>query len=377
MALNDWMSSYQDTKLVDLIIPGAHDAGTYLGTELRGPGATSRNSHTQNMSIGGQLACGTRFFDLRLMLTDSGVKAHHTTAGIGAYGDTVNRSILEAAAFCHANPSEVVIVRVTHTKVDTDADEIIKKSSFYGGRNQLSLCTGNIALMTPREIIQSGRTTKAGGGLVCVLDSDSKISKQFITGKQKVKNSSNFDHHGKVDQAQGIHPFHKFKAGVTLTTGLATCGCYKGSHKLSEVIGNALKGGYDHTSHPKNHLWQIYWQKTYVNPFSKTGIQDGTKKNAKPSSSSSKVEWHGGTQSSTNHLLHLTQGHLMGGEDYTLQKENKKKGQAKVLASTWDLRNLRVPNIISYDFVNGETNKKIIDMNKPGVQFFIDGGDNT
>lgn len=373
MALNNWMSAYKDTPLIDLIMPGAHDAGTYLGTDLKGFGATSRNSHTQNTPIGEQLACGTRFFDLRLKLTDSGVRAHHTTAGIGAYGDTVDRSILEAAAFCHANPSEVVIIRVTHTKVSTDVDEIIKKSSYYGGRNQLSLATGNLALMTPRQIINTGRTDKAGGGLVCVLDSDSKTSKSLITRKVKVNTSSNFQHHGKVDQNLGIHSFHKYKAGNTIVDGLATCGCYKGSHKLSEVIGNALKGGYDHTSHARDHLWQIYWQKTYVNPVSRTGIQDGTKKGAAPSGTASKIKWHGGTHSSTNHLLHLMQGHLMGGEDYVLHKENKKKGEVEVLASTWDLRNLRVPNIISYDFVNGETNKKIVDMNKPGVQFFIDG----
>jgi hypothetical protein len=374
MALNNWMASYQDTPLVHLMMPGAHDAGTYLGTDLKGLGATSRNSHTQNMPIGEQLACGTRFFDLRLKMTDSGVRAHHTTAGIGAYGDKVDRSILEAAAFCHANPSEVVIIRVTHTKVSTDAGEIIKKSSFYGGRNQLCLANSNIALLTPRQIINAGRTDKAGGGLVCVLDAESKTSKTLITRKVKVDDSSNFAAHGKVDSAQGIHPFYKFR-GTGIPSGLATCGCYKGSHKLSEVIGNALKGGYDHTSHPQDHLWQIYWQKTYFNPLSRTGIQDGTKKSAKPTGTSN-IEWHGGTHSSTNHLLHLTSGHLMGSEDYVLQKENKKKGQAKVVASTWDLRNLRVPNIISYDFVNGETNKKIIDMNKPGVQFYIDGSGN-
>lgn len=372
MALNNWMADFGNTELRDLIIPGAHDAGTYLGSELKGPGATQSNSITQHDPIGKQLSNGTRFFDLRLKALDGQVRAHHTTAGVGAYGDAVDRTILAAAAFCHENPTEVVIIRVTHTNVATDADQIIKQSSFYGGRNQLCLANGNLATKTLQQILTEGRTAAAGGGLICVLDSDSKTSKKFkLFGPKVTNHKGNFEHHGKVDQAAGIHPFHKYK-GAPIVSGLATCGCYQGSHKLSQVIGNALRGGYDHIGHDRDHLWQIYWQKTYKNPFSRTGIQSGTEKGAHGTMKNGKLTAHGGTQAATGHLLYLLAGHLQGGEDYVLQQANKKKGQAKVLASNLALRQFRVPNIISYDFVNDATNAEIIAMNRQGIQFLLD-----
>jgi hypothetical protein len=181
--------------------------------------------------------------------------------------------------------------------------------------------------------------------------------------------SKDFEHAGKIDQASGIHPFKKYK-GQNPITGLSTCGCYKGTNSLSKVLGNALKGQYDHVANHSHgdHLWQVYWQKTYVNPFHGTGIEKGTTKDLKVKVSGSKVKFKGGTHAATQHMLDLMKGHRYQGEEYKLQEADKKSGKVEVLHSTLGVRQRRMPNIISYDFVNPITNQEIIALNVQGVQ---------
>jgi hypothetical protein len=366
MPLNDWMSAYGNRTLGEMILPGSHDAGTNAQESvLHGFAATASNSITQNLTIAQQLAAGTRFFDLRLKAKDGAVVAHHTTAGIGAYGGRLDDSIQAAAVFCRNNPSEIVILRISHTATSTDADKIVHDSSFVNGKSELCTARGNLATQRLSDL-------KAwGGGLICVFASEHKMVKKYkLFGEKVAKGTgSDFAHAGKVDQGRGIHPFAKYK-GQAHIEGLATCGCYKGTNSLSKVVGNALKGQYDHVANHAHgdHLWQVYWQKTYVNPVHRTGIEAGTTKGTSLKVSGDKVKFKGGTQAATQHMLDLMKGHRYQGEEYVLQQKDKKAGKVEVLHSTLGVRQRRMPNIISYDFVNPATNQEIIALNVEGVQ---------
>jgi len=341
MSLADWMAKYRDRTLGTMILPGSHDAGTakdFIDLTTLG---TKSNAATQNLTITQQLGVGTRFFDLRLDVNDGKVVAHHTTAGQGAYSKLgVDRVLETAALWCGVHKSEVVIFRISHTSLATNVQEIIKKSA----AGVLHTGTGNLCEKTLKQI------TAQGGGMVCILD-----TKKFGTV---------------INQAQGIHGYTKFK-GAGISNGIATCGCYDGGHALHDVVTAGLKGQYEHNEkHSKDHkhLWQVYWQKTYKNPASSTGIERGTTKKAVYRPGDKKV--HGGTHASTAYMLRLMQGERAPTEQGFEDKYQLKGGlfKKKVMYSTLAFRNYSLPNVFSYDFVNEETNKVIIAMNDKARQ---------
>ena len=340
MALDDWMAQYQDRRLGDLHLPGSHDAGTskdHIDLTMAG---TVSNAATQTLTIPEQIMAGTRFFDLRLAVHNKQVVAHHTTAGQGAYSTTsVDDVLKDASTFCLNHSTEVVIFRISHTSSSTMATDIAKRS----GGAALHRSTGNLCDKTIKEIARNG-------GLVCIFD-----EKKFA-----------------IDQKNGIHAYSKFKSVSGNDRGIATCGCYSGTHKLDQVVCNGLKGQYEHNTKHGNvanrHLWQVYWQKTYTNPKSGTGIERGARKGAVYRGTDHKV--HGGTHAATDYMIKLMKGlGTVGNEDYTVKEGsgvfNKKPA---VMYSTLPVRTYSLPNIFSYDFVNEATNRKIIAMNNKGLQ---------
>lgn len=356
MAQTDWMAQYQDRKLGDMHLPGSHDAGTtknFIDKTLFG---TNSNAATQDLTILEQLEVGTRFFDLRLATHKKQVVAHHTTGGQGAFSTTSVDEVLEGAAkFWKSHRTEVLIFRISHTSASTEAHQIAKLS----GIGALHKGTGNLCTKTLGEIVSNG------GGLVCIFDED------------KFGNV--------ISQGEGIHGYTKHSKNPANTRGISTCGCYSGTHKLHQVMTNGLKGQYEHNAkHNVNgtHLWQVYWQKTYINPASTTGIQDGTTKQ-RPVYRFSDGKVHGGTHESTAFMLRLMKG--MGPKsvplDFEVQEEQSKKvgltrkkvvTQPRVMYSTLPVRNYSLPNIVSYDFVNATVNAEIIALNAKGRQSLPD-----
>jgi len=350
--LKDWMKDYAHVKLGKLHMPGSHDAGTAKGHIEKSLFGTDSNAATQTYEILSQLRRGTRFFDLRLTKKSKRVVAHHTTAGQGAFSkQSFNDILSEAADWWQRHQTEVIIFRISHTDPDTNAHEIITASA----AGALHTGHGNLCLKSLQHI------TKSGGGIICILDRE-KFGPV-------------------ISQSKGIHSFKKYN-GRGNQRGIATCGCYKGTHALDQVIATGLRGSYEHnTKHnpgTHDHLWQLYWQKAYLNPASTTGIESGTKKAYQYDGKTGKV--HGGTHAATDHMIRLMKGFRHRKEDYEVQKAkvDKKTGietKKQVLYSTLGVRNYMLPNIISYDFVNEEINKKIIDLNRKFVQNINGGND--
>lgn len=226
--LKNWMAQYANVELGKIHMPGSHDAGTakeHIDKTLIG---TNSNSATQSFEILNQLRMGSRFFDLRLKKRNKRVVAHHTTAGQGAFSrQSFNDILSEAADWWQRHKTEVILFRISHTDPDTNAHEIIKASAdgaLHTGR-------GNLCLKTLGEI------TKYGGGLVCILD--------------RAKFGPD------ISQSKGIHSFKKYN-GRGNQRGIATCGCYKGSHKLAKVISTGLRGSYEHNTDHNPDLMIIF-----------------------------------------------------------------------------------------------------------------------
>ncbi|KAF2645094.1 PLC-like phosphodiesterase [Massarina eburnea CBS 473.64] len=123
----DWMhqslGSIGNRTLKQICMPGSHDAGMSkfdAGTI----GATFANSQTQYLNIYDQLVAGSRYFDLRPVLSNGQWKAGHYSkvegVGIGGNGLLISDVVKQVNDFT-AKYKELVIINVSHT-FDTDND---------------------------------------------------------------------------------------------------------------------------------------------------------------------------------------------------------------------------------------------------------------
>ena len=109
--LSQWMGMIEDdTLLKNVVIPGAHDAGTKW---------LSYMAETQDRDTADMLACGTRYFDLRVAKTKNGqLKIYH-----GPFKGVTLDSVLEQIAeFLQTNPSEALILDFQHFSGDAEQD---------------------------------------------------------------------------------------------------------------------------------------------------------------------------------------------------------------------------------------------------------------
>ena len=111
--LSRWMSMIKDeTLLKNVVIPGAHDAGTRGLPYL---------AETQDRDTADMLACGIRYLDLRVSKTKDGeLKIYH-----GPFkGVTLDSVIEDITEFLSKNPTEMLILDFQH--FDGDAEQDVK-----------------------------------------------------------------------------------------------------------------------------------------------------------------------------------------------------------------------------------------------------------
>ncbi|THG95538.1 hypothetical protein EW026_g6132 [Hermanssonia centrifuga] len=123
----NWMqlslATVGNKPLRQLVIPGSHDSGMSF---VDGSTFLSSADHvlTQTLSVGGQLANGARYFDLRPVISSGIFKTgHYSTLPIigyqGANGESFSQIISEINAFTAAN-AELIILNLSHD-LNTDS----------------------------------------------------------------------------------------------------------------------------------------------------------------------------------------------------------------------------------------------------------------
>ncbi|KAJ6451341.1 PLC-like phosphodiesterase [Mycena vitilis] len=124
----DWMQANIGTlgsrPLRHICIPGSHDAGM---SQINGGTAFSdaANTQTQTLSIGGQLAAGSRYFDIRPVIASGAYSTGHYSditqidSWQGSNGQSIADVISDINSFTSAN-NELVIINLSHA-YDTDA----------------------------------------------------------------------------------------------------------------------------------------------------------------------------------------------------------------------------------------------------------------
>ena len=112
-AQNNWMQYLpDDAYLVDLSIPGAHDAATGHGwTGLAGLLTGASNGTTQDIDIPEQWKLGVRAFDLRPKVTNSRLAINHGPLQTKLYFDDALRTL---GTFLKENPSEFIVIHMLY-----------------------------------------------------------------------------------------------------------------------------------------------------------------------------------------------------------------------------------------------------------------------
>ncbi|HLP03998.1 MAG TPA: hypothetical protein VK152_01090 [Paludibacter sp.] len=120
--VDNWMeniySSIKDKRLKEICIPGSHDAGMYtFGTHTAL--VSECNTVTQSNNTYNQLMLGTRYFDLRPVISGGSFKAGHfssidqlgiTQGATGGYFDSIVNDINRFTA----NHKELIIIDISH-----------------------------------------------------------------------------------------------------------------------------------------------------------------------------------------------------------------------------------------------------------------------
>jgi hypothetical protein len=320
--MSDWMGALPDNlTLKEITMPGSHDAGVYKEATTKVGIFRVPKSWTscQDRSVLEQCEAGSRFFDIRLKASSTSIRAHHTTKGQGAIGESWDSTLESVASFLDSHPSEIVILRLTKP-AGSAKDEIVEKLVQSSLRDKLykSANFTNFANAT----LQSLR-----GKAICAFE-----PKSFSV----------------LHPSAGLHPFFRYEEGSQF--GLITCGKYSNSKKIRDVIDGQVEKIDAHADHAGAHLFVLYWTQTGSN------VEENTKQTP-----SEKLRQKGRISGGSHHNMDYLKGLLCFGRDI-------RTGEVKVaVTDAGDRRNV-MPNVIMYDFVNDRMSKEIVSLNEPGLR---------
>lgn len=305
--LHNWMKGLKDTrKLVELCLPGSHDAGVYTDEDkdVR-PGDKARCQHK---NIHEQARVGSRVFDIRCFLDGKTPKMGHffkDTPGLGDWGGTLESALSDAVKFLGLHTSEFLIFRIGHTECLKEVAEVLEK--FYTKTDDHGkMPNATLFYRGAQPNLADVEVRHLRGKLVVLCDNQEWESSHFKPG-------------------DGYYLYNKYP--TIPTKGLSFCGTYVGdlnpfkdtnwSAKGAKNV--ALAASNEHKDHnpPDDHLFWVYWQETGGNVLAKTTAAKGMK--------------------------------------YRLEN---------FLAKFRDPNNkLRLPNVIGHDFVDNFTCSRIVKMN--------------
>ena len=349
MALNNFLKDYGNRKLKDITIPGSHDAGIVMGgvEKLSFFGSAGSNVITQNKSVAEQANSGSRFFDVRVMLHGGELVSFHSAPMkklgfnsdsriFGGKGQGFLEILNQLKGFVVSNPTEFVIVRLTHLM---DSHEVLQSVVDWmnEGRNIAYVCTrsGNLANALVSEL---------AGKLVIVVEAH-KIAKNSL--KLRFEKSERV-----AGQRDGLHYFYACKHDRALpevNNGLCVCGEFSNANKVANIVKGQMKEYTFHDRHKSNredlaHLQCVYWTATWGD-----------------------IKMH--TQNLMPPIFNdmmkkmLFQNAFFQPDDDSDKSRSETYERYNAVRREISLNSVSIPNIVLYDFINDQMSTEIVKMN--------------
>lgn len=325
MPHNDWMAGFTnrgDLTLTDITFPGSHDAGlsdaNYVAMSVK---VGKKDTICHDHDIAGQLAAGSRAFDVRLKLNNNVATTYHSEGlaaplGIGGWGQTLPSIIQQIDTFLGAHAGEIVIVRISHTDAQAGA-----------AAAALVTASAHAYKAGPRNIAAQPLSALRGKAI-------------WIFDEEALPN---------VDPANGTHRFYKYPGKVQ--GGLGVCGKFSGfSANMKNVGKDSIERGNEHGTHKllgkkHDHIFMIYWQLSFD---VKNKATNGANARVR---SMNHLEDGKGTHFNLDYILNVHRAETATGVD---GKNPKLKNDTKALFQ---------PNWINLDFVNDAVCQKVIEFN--------------
>jgi hypothetical protein len=318
--IQSWMNELdQERMLVDLCLPGSHDAGVYW--DLRAPyGAHTQpvnpgiNARCQRANIWEQAMCGSRVFDIRVYLrrdrsantdghTEIPTMGHFfkdsTHGRVGQYGGTLMSALGHAARFLEAYPSEFIIFRIGHTECTEKVAEVLQWFRWGDKQGDTPRPPGLEDEDDDNAIHRQGVVyTGAKGNLAHLKYGQLKGKLLLVFDNQfdekSFKASIPFGTNATDNGYYRYEKYEKYPEYPKMPAiGLSFCGEYLGGPEqmAAALLGRGEKGNWtaasadvlalngckQHQNHQgrANHLLWVYWQQTGGNIWENTTAPKG------------------------------------------------------------------------------------------------------
>ena len=401
MSLSDWMSGISNSRtLGEIIMPGSHDAGMSEQHMNKGTGLKIRVGRTQSKPIAEQLETGCRFFDLRIKSTGIIFKTNRAVHEPGrnfmniasCFGQAEEQMLQEVKTFLDAHNNEVVLLRISksgsnvYKALTADCQRIFGNKQLYKSK-----AWGENLLNTEIGALR-------GKALILVDDPDQQ---------------------GIMLQRNGIHAFYNVTKhpeqidlhGKDNINGVLSCGSYSDAETFKGMLGefadqatglDAIKQKakkqpqiYHWGKHAQGqcgckgapHLFMVYWTFTSTMPWNNV-LSRTNKQNIEAGVTTTKENPSEKTQASILKDTHkrLTTIQMINKDvdpslelisavedemgEWGFEGHEYEELRQDVIKSKLDLvsaKNLLMPNVVMYDFINDETSQQIIELNHKSI----------
>jgi hypothetical protein len=267
-----WMEALEPTrKLVELCLPGSHDAGVYTDEEKKvTPGDTAR---CQENNIRKQASNGSRVFDIRCFMDGETPKMGHffaDKAPLGDWGGTLESALADALDFVRTVTSEFLIFRIGHTECVKQVAEVLER--FYNATDKNGkMANAKLFYRGAQGNLADVEVRHLRGKLVLLCDNKELKSSHFTPGDGYCL----YDKYSPTSPSTSAQIRFCGKYTGDLKTAAKTFKKDKGNWSPEGALKNAEDGCNEHKKHPSDHLLWVYWQETGGNVWANTRATGG------------------------------------------------------------------------------------------------------
>ncbi|WP_299461628.1 hypothetical protein [uncultured Microscilla sp.] len=186
--VSSWLGNLNDSLRLDQItMPGSHDAGMSSLHHCNPALLADAYTRTQSLSIGAQMACGARYFDIRVDYDHDNLVTYHRNGGFGCNGQSLKDVLDETVSFLNTHRTEIVILKFSHIRNHGNdhkpAETKAKINGFLNSYNQAMYTNNNANINLAKVPLGEAR-----GKMILVFDYPEYIHP--ATGRFRYQDSS-------------------------------------------------------------------------------------------------------------------------------------------------------------------------------------------
>lgn len=231
----NWMARLTDSTLLrDIMMPGSHDAGMSELHHCAPPVGSGPFTKTQGVSVGNQLAAGSRYFDIRVDYDYDTLVTYHRSGQWGCNGQDLSAVLDETRQFLQTHQGEFAILKFSHIRNDSghDAQDTRRRIDEVLAAYQAVIFTGNNINLT-------------------------QVTVGLLRGKMLLV----FDYNDYIFPANGRFRYHD-RDGSDTTLNLSVYDVYSNTDDYEKMKADQLSKWQQHAYQDAEYLFLLSWTLT-------------------------------------------------------------------------------------------------------------------